>query len=118
MWGLAHHRGLWGMFRENGGSTSTPFLHLQGFDFLKDPQMSVLASPHVPFWSLPLPPVCPRVWLESLVNKQGFTISPKCCWPRGCPSLSSERLCEAEGRCQPCRRAWGLLMEQCMGTEP
>lgn len=30
MWGLAHHRGLWGKFRDIGDSTATPFLHPQG----------------------------------------------------------------------------------------
>lgn len=75
MWGLACHRGLWGMFRDNGDSTSTPLLHLQGLDLQKDPQTPA----HDTSRSLPFPAACPRAWLESLVSRQSFTISPKCC---------------------------------------
>lgn len=103
MWGLVCHRALWGMFSKDGDSTSTPFLHLQGFDLQKDPQRPALASPRVPFWSSPFPPVCPRAWLEplALVNRQSFTLCPKHHGPRGCRCLGSERLCGAEGRSRP-----------------
>lgn len=75
MWGLAHHRG---MFRVDGDSISAPFLHRQGFDLQEEPQTSALATAHETSWSLPFPPVCPRVWLESLalVNRQSFSIYP------------------------------------------
>lgn len=45
MWGLVCHRGLWGMFREDGDSTATPFLHPQGCDLQKAPQRPALAFP-------------------------------------------------------------------------
>lgn len=119
MWGLVRHRGLWGMLSEDGDSTSTPFLHLQGFDLQKDPQRPALASPHVPFWSSPFPPVCPRAWLEplALVNRQSFTLCPNRRGPRGCCCLGSERLRGAEGRCPPCSGARWLLEGQSVGTE-
>lgn len=108
------------MFRENGDSTSTPFLHLQGFDLQKDPKC-------LP-WPLPVCP-CPSHYLsQSLagvpgpVNRQSFPIDPKCCRPRGCPSLSSERLPEAEGRCHPCRAGPGCsslgVTSGCPSTAP
>lgn len=119
MWGLVCHRGLWGMFSEGGDSTSTPFLHLQGFDLQKDPQRPALACPRGPFWSSPFPPVCPRAWLEplALVNRRSFTLCPKRRGPRGCCCLGSERLRGAEGRCPPCGGARWLLEGHSVGTE-
>lgn len=42
MWDLVSHGGLWERFIENGNCTSTPFLPLQAFDFLKNSHRSAL----------------------------------------------------------------------------
>lgn len=77
MWDLVSHSGLWEILIQNGNCTSTSFLHLQAFDFLKDSRGSALACPHMP---VPLLAVvlCPRDSLKSLalVNVQ-FLHLPK-----------------------------------------
>ena len=93
MWDLVSHSGLWESFIENGNCTSTPFLRLQAFDFLKDSHRSALGPPHVPvpFLSLLAVSLCPRAWLKSpaLVNVQ---IYPKCCMHTGCSLPQPQRL--------------------------